>query len=146
MIRTDRSDLIPLLIGLVLCGVYIIYFSSHSSISNIAIFFGLKSDLFFVFAISFFIYSLIKKIRNNNKNNGLEKIFFTFFSLKNGLFCVSGFLLSLSIYLLNNNLQESIVFICMALYIYFLGCSIRLIEEKICYEIYEFIQPFWKNN
>ncbi|EPF77484.1 hypothetical protein GCM10025882_16440 [Acinetobacter gyllenbergii] len=143
MIRTDRSDLILLLIGLVLCGVYIICFSSHSSISNIAIFFGLKSDLFFVFAISFFIYSLIKKVRNN-KNNRLEKIFFTIFSLKNGFLCVSGFLFSASIFSFNNHLQEAAMFLSVSIYIYFLACGIRLIEEKICYEIYEFIQPFCK--
>lgn len=144
MIRTDFSDLVPIAIGLTLGGAYTDLFFSHNLISDIAIFFGLKSDLFFIFAIVFFICSLIKNIKNSTTNNRLEKIFFTIFSLKNGFLCVSGFLFSASIFSFNNHLQEAAMFLSVSIYIYFLACGIRLIEEKICYEIYEFIQPLWK--
>ncbi|WP_227500140.1 hypothetical protein [Acinetobacter venetianus] len=105
---------------------------------------GLNPTCFYFVYCIFYSVSLIKNIKNSTTNNRLEKIFFTIFSLKNGFLCVSGFLFSASIFSFNNHLQEAAMFLSVSIYIYFLACGIRLIEEKICYEIYEFIQPLWK--
>ncbi len=60
MIRTDFSDLVPIAIGLTLGGAYTDLFFSHNLISDIAIFFGLKSDLF-LFCLLYFLFCLIDK-------------------------------------------------------------------------------------
>ncbi|MEG0483694.1 MAG: hypothetical protein RR569_11340 [Acinetobacter sp.] len=144
MIKTDFYDLVPFTIGITWGGIYTDFFFSHEWLSNIAIFFGMKSLYFLWFTIVLFIYSLIKNLKNNKEKNLLKKMFFSIFSLRNSLLCISGFLFSVSIFSFNNHLKEATMLLISSIYLYFLVCCIRLVEEKLFSELWEEFKPYFQ--
>lgn len=143
MIRTSILDLPPLFLGIFLGWIYAYFFYSNELLSKIAIFFGLKSSYFICITFILFIYTLIKKPLEK-ETSLLVIIFFNFFSLKNGLLCITGFLCFLGFYSLKNNLNDYLLFFTQSIYIYFLVCCIRLLEEYIFSQLINHFKPYFQ--